>query len=202
MSLRKETSSNLPPDTRRTTALSVAIWMDLEDIFSLPFGVGAKMKDAADSIPRARQGDDLEYFLPPIVRPKVTPLQSKRLLAALKRPLVQRNHDSSTLRYALIIELCKWFRRCTNAFIFFGTPTATVLCRPSPSSSQRCPHGTILSSDQQSIRLWWTKRIGRHANRCTTALGPVCVEGLTVCSKLDDTIHTEIPRKDSCTRPS
>ncbi|CAM9268932.1 unnamed protein product [Ectocarpus fasciculatus] len=45
--------------------------MDLEEIFSLPFGVGEKMKDAADAIPRARQGDDLEYFLPPIARPKV-----------------------------------------------------------------------------------------------------------------------------------
>ncbi|CAN0525967.1 unnamed protein product, partial [Ectocarpus sp. 8 AP-2014] len=45
--------------------------MDLEEIFSLPFGVGEKMKDAADAIPRARQGDDQEYFLPPIARPKV-----------------------------------------------------------------------------------------------------------------------------------
>ncbi|CAN0541792.1 unnamed protein product, partial [Ectocarpus sp. 12 AP-2014] len=53
------------------SADSVALWMDLEEIFSLPFGVGENMKDAADSIPRARQGDDLEYFLPPIARPKV-----------------------------------------------------------------------------------------------------------------------------------
>lgn len=51
--------------------------MDLDDIFSLPFGVGGKMKDAADSIPRARQGDNLEYFLPPIVRPKVLLPQGK-----------------------------------------------------------------------------------------------------------------------------
>ncbi|CAN0273060.1 unnamed protein product, partial [Ectocarpus sp. 8 AP-2014] len=45
--------------------------MDLEEMFSLPFGVGEKMKDAADAIPRARQGDNQEYFLPPIARPKV-----------------------------------------------------------------------------------------------------------------------------------
>lgn len=45
--------------------------MDLEDIFALPFGVGEKMQDAASFIPRARHGDDKEYFLPPLVRPKV-----------------------------------------------------------------------------------------------------------------------------------
>ncbi|CAM9604311.1 unnamed protein product, partial [Ectocarpus sp. 6 AP-2014] len=45
--------------------------MDLEEMFSLPFGVGEKMKDAAGAIPRARQGDNQEYFLPPIARPKV-----------------------------------------------------------------------------------------------------------------------------------
>lgn len=47
--------------------------MDLEDIFALPFGVGEKMQDAAGFIPRARQGDDKEYFFPPLVRPKVIP---------------------------------------------------------------------------------------------------------------------------------
>lgn len=29
------------------------------------------MQEAGQSLPRARQGDDLEYFLPPIARPKV-----------------------------------------------------------------------------------------------------------------------------------
>lgn len=50
---------------------SLDIWADLEEIFSLPFGVGEKMQEAGQSLPRARQGDDLEYFLPPIARPKV-----------------------------------------------------------------------------------------------------------------------------------
>lgn len=50
---------------------SVTIWADLEEIFSLPFGVGERMEEAGRSLPRARQGDDLEYFLPPIAHPKV-----------------------------------------------------------------------------------------------------------------------------------
>lgn len=49
----------------------MSIWMDLDDIFSLPFGAGAKMQEASELLPHARHGDDLEYFLPPIAHPKV-----------------------------------------------------------------------------------------------------------------------------------
>ena len=52
-------------------APSAEILMDVDDIFSLPFGVGAGMQDAADFIPRARQSDKEEYLLPPLLIPKV-----------------------------------------------------------------------------------------------------------------------------------
>lgn len=51
---------------------SAEIMLDLNDIFSLPFGFGETMQNAADLIPRARRGDDQEYFLPPLARPKVS----------------------------------------------------------------------------------------------------------------------------------
>lgn len=72
----KELTKNKFPRCDRDNILlndvrSFDIWADLEEIFSLPFGVGEKMQEAGQSLPRARPGDDLEYFLPPIARPKV-----------------------------------------------------------------------------------------------------------------------------------
>lgn len=84
-----------PPDTYQPCdrSLSVAIWMDLDDIFSLPFGAGAKMQEASESLPRARQGDDLEYFLPPLARPKVG-LICAAISAYLRRRRYTFSHPS------------------------------------------------------------------------------------------------------------
>ena len=69
---------------------SLDIWADLEEIFSLPFGVGEKMQEAGQSLPRARQGDDLEYFLPPIARPKVNKSYFRKPSFRAKRNTLQR----------------------------------------------------------------------------------------------------------------
>lgn len=49
--------------------------MDLDDIFSLPFGLGEQFHAAANLIPRARKGDEDEYFMPPLAIPKVCTLE-------------------------------------------------------------------------------------------------------------------------------
>lgn len=46
--------------------------MDLDEMFSLPFGLGEQLHIAADLLPRARAGDDKEYFVPPLACPRVS----------------------------------------------------------------------------------------------------------------------------------
>ncbi|CAM9213595.1 unnamed protein product, partial [Choristocarpus tenellus] len=51
--------------------ISTEILLDVNDMFNLPYGVGDKMKEVSDLLPRARVNDAKEHFIPPVTRPKV-----------------------------------------------------------------------------------------------------------------------------------
>lgn len=63
------------------------------------------MQEAGQSLPRARRGDDKEYFLPPIARPKVASLRDgkfSRTIINIQIPILGAFRGENTQLAALL----------------------------------------------------------------------------------------------------